>query len=113
MVGSDVYLGMECGSRQIGMARVIWRAATLLVTHTVCTASSAVPPFVSAVDQATVVRTAPTENPADWLLAIVEVETTGLVPGFHEMIDLGLVMTDLDGRVVDSRRAPFLSTRWS
>lgn len=41
-------------------------------------------------------------EPEDWLLAIVDVETTGLVPGYHEMIDLGLVMTDLDGRVVDS-----------
>ena len=47
-------------------------------------------------------RTAPTVNAADWLLAIVDVETTGLVPGYHEMIDFGVVMTDLDGRVVDS-----------
>ena len=46
--------------------------------------------------------TAPTTDPAQWLLAIVDVETTGLVPGYNEMIDLGLVMTDLDGRVVDS-----------
>lgn len=40
--------------------------------------------------------------PADWLLAFVDVETTGLQPGWHEMIDLGLVMTDLDGRILDS-----------
>src|SRR5690606_19541372 len=33
---------------------------------------------------------------------IVDVETTGLVPGWHEMIDLGVVLTDLDGTVLDS-----------
>lgn len=39
----------------------------------------------------------PQEAPEDWLLAFVDVETTGLVPGYHEMIDIGIVMTDLDG----------------
>lgn len=43
----------------------------------------------------------PHEAPADWLLAFVDVETTGLVPGYHEMIDIGIVMTDLDGVVID------------
>lgn len=55
-----------------------------------------------AAEEAPTPRTAPVVNPENWLLAIVDVETTGLVPGYHEMIDLGLVMTDLDGRVVDS-----------
>jgi DNA polymerase III alpha subunit (gram-positive type) len=39
----------------------------------------------------------PNEAPDDWLLAFVDVETTGLQPGYHEMIDIGIVMTDLDG----------------
>ena len=39
----------------------------------------------------------PNEAPDDWLLAFVDVETTGLIPGHHEMIDIGIVMTDLDG----------------
>jgi DNA polymerase III alpha subunit (gram-positive type) len=39
----------------------------------------------------------PAESPDDWLLAFVDVETTGLIPGYHEMIDIGIVMTDLDG----------------
>ena len=39
----------------------------------------------------------PQDAPDDWLLAFVDVETTGLVPGFHEMIDIGIVMTDLEG----------------
>ena len=39
----------------------------------------------------------PSEAPDDWMLAFIDVETTGLVPGYHEMIDIGIVMTDLDG----------------
>jgi DNA polymerase III alpha subunit (gram-positive type) len=39
----------------------------------------------------------PDEDPDSWLLAFVDVETTGLIPGHHEMIDIGIVMTDLDG----------------
>jgi DNA polymerase III alpha subunit (gram-positive type) len=43
----------------------------------------------------------PASAPDEWLLAFVDVETTGLIPGYHEMIDLGLVMTDLDGVPID------------
>ena len=39
----------------------------------------------------------PSEGPQNWLLAFVDVETTGLQPGYHEMIDIGVVMSDLDG----------------
>ncbi len=39
----------------------------------------------------------PDEAPDSWLLAFVDVETTGLIPGHHEMIDIGIVMTDLKG----------------
>lgn len=39
----------------------------------------------------------PHEEPDAWLLGFVDVETTGLVPGHHEMIDIGIVMTDLGG----------------
>ena len=44
----------------------------------------------------------PAAEPDAWLLAFLDVETTGLIPGFHEMIDLGLVLTDLEGHPVDS-----------
>ena len=43
----------------------------------------------------------PDESPDDWLLAFIDVETTGLTPGYHEMIDIGIVMTDLDGVELD------------
>lgn len=62
----------------------------------------ATPPHVLAVDSAPFASTTPAGSPDRWLLAHLDVETTGLVPGFHEMIDLGIAYTDLDGRVRDS-----------
>jgi len=44
----------------------------------------------------------PSEIPDQWLLAHIDVETTGLLPGYHEMIDIGIVMTDIDGNILDS-----------
>ena len=44
----------------------------------------------------------PSESPEKWLLAHLDVETTGLLPGYHEMIDIGIVMTELDGSIIDS-----------
>lgn len=60
------------------------------------------PRFVSGTETAPVALVAPAEDPDRWLLAFLDVETTGLVPGWHEMIDLGLVVTDLEGVPVDS-----------
>lgn len=34
-------------------------------------------------------------------LAHVDVETTGLDPRFHEMVDIGMIYTDLDGNEID------------
>lgn len=39
----------------------------------------------------------PADNPESWGLAIVDVETTGLDPAYHEMVDLGVIYTDIDG----------------
>jgi hypothetical protein len=39
--------------------------------------------------------------PPDWLLAHPDVETTGLIPGHHELIDFGMVITDSDGVELD------------
>lgn len=41
--------------------------------------------------------THPADAPDDWMLAHIDVETTGLIPGYHEMIDVGVIFTDLDG----------------
>jgi DNA polymerase III epsilon subunit-like protein len=43
----------------------------------------------------------PVDNPEDWLLAFVDVETTGVVPGYHEMIDIGVVLANLQGEEMD------------
>jgi DNA polymerase III epsilon subunit-like protein len=40
------------------------------------------------------------EAPERWGLAIVDVETTGLDPFHHEMIDLGAIYTDLEGNEI-------------
>jgi len=44
----------------------------------------------------------PQDTPEEWLLAFIDVETTGLLPGYHEIIDIGIVITDLDGNLLDS-----------
>ncbi len=44
----------------------------------------------------------PNQDSDKWLLAHIDVETTGLIPGYHEMIDIGVVMTDLSGNIIDS-----------
>lgn len=63
---------------------------------------SATPAYVTAVDAAVPTTSVPAAEPDQWLLAHLDVETTGLVAGYHEMIDAGFVITDLDGKVVDS-----------
>lgn len=63
---------------------------------------SSPPAYVAAVDAAVPTASVPADEPDQWLLAHLDVETTGLVAGYHEMIDAGFVITDLDGNVVDS-----------
>ena len=56
----------------------------------------------------------PSEAPEEWMLGHIDVESTGLIPGYNEMIDIGLIMTDLDGNVQDSlffRIQPFFPER--
>lgn len=43
----------------------------------------------------------PVDDPENWLLAFVDVETTGVVPGHHEMIDIGVVLANLQGEEID------------
>jgi hypothetical protein len=59
------------------------------------------PAYVSAIDRALgESRPEPSVAPEAWLLAFVDVETTGLVPGYNEMVDVGVVLTDLTGTEV-------------
>ena len=62
-----------------------------LVTFAVSASPVPTPGFVQAVDQAPTTTSVPALEPAQWLLAHLDVETTGLVPGYHEMIDAGWV----------------------
>ncbi len=63
---------------------------------------TAIPAYVKLLEGTTPAVPWPSDAPDDWLLAHIDVETNGLVAGWHEMIDFGLVMTDLDGNVLDS-----------
>ena len=36
-----------------------------------------------------------------WVMAHLDVETTGLVAGHHEVVDLGIVYTTVDGEILD------------
>jgi DNA polymerase III alpha subunit (gram-positive type) len=65
-------------------------------------AGNEVPAYVQAVDAAVPTMSVPSDEPDQWLLAHLDVETTGLVPGYHEMIDAGFVITDLEGKVIDT-----------
>jgi DNA polymerase III alpha subunit (gram-positive type) len=59
------------------------------------------PPFLGQLEGRPSPSASPADAPSDWLLAFVDVETTGLVPGYHEMIDIGAIVTDLEGREID------------
>ena len=39
----------------------------------------------------------PDDAPDKWGIAVLDVETTGLDPAYHEMIDIGLIYMNLDG----------------
>lgn len=43
----------------------------------------------------------PSRAPDQWVMAHLDVETTGLVAGHHEIVDIGVVYTTLDGGVLD------------
>lgn len=44
----------------------------------------------------------PYGTPDDWRIAFVDVETTGLNPGYHEMVDAGIVLSSLTGEKHDT-----------
>lgn len=76
--------------------------ALLLVAALPGARGSELPAFVAAAQSGASAVASPAQAPDAWLLAFVDVETTGLVPGWHEMIDIGVVLTEVDGREVDA-----------
>lgn len=59
------------------------------------------PSFVDRFESNATPPPSPELAPEDWLLAFVDIETTGLVAGWHEPIDVGIVITDLEGNEID------------
>jgi DNA polymerase III alpha subunit (gram-positive type) len=78
-------------------------AFTVLALASACASAQAPPPaYVRAAEASRSEPPSPAAAPAEWLLAFIDVETTGLVPGWHEMIDIGIAIADVDGRVLDT-----------
>ena len=78
-------------------------AVSLMVLLTACArAQVSPPPYVTSAEARRPDPASPAVAPAEWLLAFIDVETTGLVPGWHEMIDIGIAMTDINGRLLDT-----------
>ncbi len=86
----------EITMRQIALLSFI------LMLVLACTDKAEIPDYVDRMEVIPLPAANPLDAPEDWLLAHIDVETTGLLPGFHEMIDIGLVMTDLQGNIIDS-----------
>lgn len=84
------------------MRSIPFRAVCALVMFVAAACAGALPPFVTAIESAPVAAGSPEQDPDRWLLAFIDVETTGLVPGWHEVIDVGVVMTEMDGSELDS-----------
>jgi len=76
--------------------------SVFLIFCTSCSKESANYGFIDRMETIKIPSSNPLNAPDDWLLAHIDVETTGLLPGYHEMIDIGLVMTDLKGQILDS-----------
>ncbi|MDX1582666.1 MAG: 3'-5' exonuclease [Thermoanaerobaculia bacterium] len=79
------------------MKRFFVAAATFFLLSCASTAPSYLDRFKSTGP----LPPSPSEAPEQWLLAFMDIETTGLVPGWHEPIDIGIVVTDLEGNEVD------------
>jgi len=67
-----------------------------------CGREQQAPRFVDIADAPRDQRGTAASRPEAWRLMFVDMETTGLVPGWHEPIDVGLVLTDLSGVPTDS-----------
>lgn len=78
-----------------------WLLISVLVASSTPPGAQETPPFLSQLEGRTPPRASPADSPQDWLLAFVDVETTGLLPGYHEMIDIGTIVTDVEGREID------------
>jgi DNA polymerase III epsilon subunit-like protein len=90
----------------LGLAAALGLAATVAL-FPACSPQApagqdAVPGHVQFLEERHPASPSPAQSPDDWLLAFIDIETTGLVPAWHEAIDIGIVVTDLDGMPRDS-----------
>jgi DNA polymerase III epsilon subunit-like protein len=82
--------------------RTIVSLLVLFAASACSTRPGPLPPYVQAAEARRPDPPSPAAAPDQWLLAFIDIETTGLVPGWHEMIDIGIALATVDGRVVDT-----------
>ena len=82
----------------VALALAVALAVALAITQP---ATASEPRWAEAIGDHFRTLPPPAAAPERWLLAHVDVETTGLAPGWHEMIDIGVVITELDGTELD------------
>ena len=80
---------------------LLWFGIAALVSSSVAGRHQEAPPFLSELEGRPAPPASPADAPEAWLLAFVDVETTGLLPGYHEMVDIGIVLTDVDWREIN------------
>ncbi len=42
----------------------------------------------------------PQDKPDQWVLSFLDIETTGLKPGYDEIVNVGIILSDLEGREI-------------
>jgi DNA polymerase III epsilon subunit-like protein len=82
--------------------RLLILLPVVMVASACSTRRGPLPAYVQAAEARRPDPPSPDASPGHWLLAFIDVETTGLVPGWHEMIDIGIALTTVDGGVVDT-----------
>jgi DNA polymerase III epsilon subunit-like protein len=97
--------GVPCQCR---LAALLFRKGSIMRVILICclllpftVQADVIPDFVKDMAGAPISRSNPQAEPQEWLLAHVDVETTGLTPGYHEIIDVGVIITDLNGEELD------------
>ncbi len=101
MVNFFSFLRLKGNSRQVQADNMKALYLFFFFLFSSSTIADTVPSFIESLGSVPFVTSTPESNPDSWLLAHIDVETTGLVPGYHEVIDVGIVMTDLQGQEID------------
>ncbi len=83
------------------MLKLHWISTAIFLSGAPAVFTQEEPPFLPQLEGRPSPPASPALAPEGWLLSFVDVETTGLLPCYHEMIDIGMIVTDLEGVEID------------